>query len=205
MKRIRFGLQPGLDSLQRSPWETARYRHAQVRRRTAPVLAITVGCGMVLQVGCQDLGDVMKRLVLAAALAAAALQLPAAAMAKGACFSPAAMEADQAIRYITDLMVVSSACQNPVYGEFRARNQAAIRDYQHTLIVHFHGTKGFDNWNTVIANELSMQHNNTPTAVMCQQSTAMFARASSQDLAGFRAFAAGLATAASAQYEKCRR
>jgi hypothetical protein len=33
----------------------------------------------------------------------------------------------------------------------------------------------------------------------------MFARASAQDLAGFRAFAASLATAASAQYQKCRR
>lgn len=147
----------------------------------------------------------MKRLVLAAVLAAAAVQLPVSAVARDACFSQAAMEADQAIRYLTDLMVVSSACQNTVYVEFRARNQVAIRDYQHTMIEHFHGTKRFDDWNTVLANEFSMKHNNTPTGVMCQQSAPMFAKASALDLAGFRAFAAGLATAASAQYEKCRR
>jgi hypothetical protein len=147
----------------------------------------------------------MKRLVLAAALAAAALQLPVSAGARETCYSPAAMEADQAIRYLTDLMVVSSACQNEVYVEFRARTQAAIRDYQHTMIEHFHGTKGFDDWNTVLANEFSMKRSGMPTGQMCQQEAPMFARASALDLAGFRAYAAGLATAASAQYEKCRR
>lgn len=147
----------------------------------------------------------MKRLVLAAVLAAAALQLPASAVARDACYSQAAMEADQAIRYLTDLMVVSSACQNAVYVEFRTRTQAAIRDYQHVMIEHFHGTKRFDDWNTVLANEFSLKHNGMPTAQMCQQSAPMFAKASALDLAGFRAFAAGLATAASAQYEKCRR
>jgi hypothetical protein len=147
----------------------------------------------------------MKRLVLAAALAAAALQLPVSAGARETCYSPAAMEADQAIRYITDLMVVSSSCQNAVYVEFRARNQVAIRDYQHTLIEHFHGTKGFDDWNTVLANEFSMKRSGVPTGQMCQQAAPMFAKASALDLAGFRAYAAGLATAASAQYVKCRR
>lgn len=147
----------------------------------------------------------MKRLVLAAALAVAAWQLPVSAGAREPCFSPAAMEADQAIRYLTDLMVVSSACQNTVYVEFRARNQVAIRDYQHAMIEHFHSTKRFDDWNTVIANELSMKHNGTPTGVMCQQEAPMFQRAAALNLASFRAYAAGLATAASAQYERCRR
>jgi hypothetical protein len=146
----------------------------------------------------------MKRLVLAAAIAVVALQQPVAAMAKGRCYSQAAMEADQAIRYLTDLMVVSSSCRDMIYGEFRARNQVAIRDYQHTLIQHYHGTKGFDDWNTVLANEFSMKRSALPTATMCQQSAAMLQKASKLDLAGFRAFAAGLATAASAQYEKCR-
>jgi hypothetical protein len=147
----------------------------------------------------------MKRLVLAAVLAAAAWQNPAGAATKAACYSPAAMEADQAIRYITDLMVVSSACQNSVYVEFRERVQAAIRDYQHTMIAHFHGTARFDDWNTVLANEFSMKHSGEPTATMCQQSAPMFAKASGFDLAAFRTFAAGLAAQANAQYEKCRR
>jgi hypothetical protein len=160
---------------------------------------------MVLRVGYGYLGEAMKRLVLAAAMAVAALQQPVAAMAKGSCYSQAAMEADQAIRYLTDLMVVSSSCRDSIYGEFRARNQVAIRDYQHTLIEHYHGTKGFDDWNTVLANEYSMKRSALPTATMCQQSAAMLQKASTLDLAGYRAYAAGLATAASAQYQKCRR
>ena len=153
---------------------------------------------MVLRVGYGYLGEAMKRLVLAAAMVAMALQLPAAAMARGSCYSQAAMEADQAIRYLTDLMVVSSSCRDSIYGQFRARNQ-------HTLIEHYHGTKGFDDWNTVLANEYSMKRSALPTATMCQQSAAMLQKASTLDLAGYRAYAAGLATAASAQYEKCRR
>lgn len=147
----------------------------------------------------------MKRLVLAAALAVAAVQLPVSAGARTACYSPAAMEADQAIRYLTDLMVVSSACQNAVYVEFRARNQDAIRAYQHTMIEHFHGTKGFDDWNTVLANEFSMKHSGQPTGLLCQQWAPNFAKAAALDLSGFRSYAASLATAASTQYDKCRR
>ncbi len=78
-----------------------------------------------------------------------------------------------------------------------------MRDYQHSMIEHYHGTKGFDDWNTVLANEFSMQHSGQPTGLLCQQWAAAFAKASALVLAGFRAYAAGLATAATAQYAKC--
>lgn len=146
----------------------------------------------------------MKRLVLAAALAAAAaLQQPAAAASRDSCYSSAAMEADQAIRYMTDLMVVSSSCQDTIYAEFRLRNQDAIRAYQKAMIDHFHGTKRFDDWNTALANEFSMKRSGMPTAQMCQQSADMLARARVLDVAGFRAFASGMAASATGQYAKC--
>ena len=145
----------------------------------------------------------MKRLVLAAVLSVAALYQPAAATARESCYSQAAMEADQAIRYMTDLMVISSSCQDTIYAEFRLRNQDAIRAYQKAMIEHYHGTKGFDDWNTLLANQFSMQHSTIPTGTMCQQSAALLAKARELDTAGFRAHAAGLAAAASAQYKKC--
>ncbi|HVC50700.1 MAG TPA: hypothetical protein VND87_01625 [Stellaceae bacterium] len=147
----------------------------------------------------------MKRLALAAALGAMALQQPAVAAVRGACYTSAAMEADQAIRYMTDLMVVSTACQDQVYVKFRLRNQDAIRDYQHTMISHFHGTARFDNWDTQLANELALKRNVLPTPQMCQQAAGMLARAGTLDTAGFRAFAAAMAAKATSMYHKCGR
>jgi len=160
---------------------------------------------MVLKIKYQELGDGMKRLALAAALGAMALQQPAVAAVRGACYTPAAMEADQALRYMTDLMVVSTACQDQVYVKFRLRNQDAIRDYQHTMIRHFHGTSRFDDWDTRLANELALKRNVLPTPQMCQQAAGMLARAGTLDTAGFRAVAAGMAAQATSMYHKCGR
>lgn len=146
---------------------------------------------------------------MAAALAALAMHQPALAAKRSgggsssACFSAAAMEADQAIRYMTELMVISSSCQDTIYAEFRLRNADAIRGYQKAMIAHFHGTKGFDDWNTTIANELSMKHSSIPTSQMCQQQAPLLAKARTLDLAGFHAYAVAAATAAAAQYHKC--
>lgn len=148
------------------------------------------------------LGTIMKRLVLLAALALVALQ-PAAVEARDACYTRTAMEADQAIRFMTDVMVISSACQDTVYAEFRLRNRVAIIGYQRAMIAHFHSTSRFDEWNTHLANEVSMKDNGVPTAKLCQESKPILAKASSLDTAGFRAYAAAQATSASAQYDEC--
>jgi hypothetical protein len=150
----------------------------------------------------------MRRLVLAAALlAATALQPAAAVERRDSCYSPAAIEADQAIRYMTDLMVVSSACQDSVYAEFRLRNAATIIAYQHALIAHFHGTARFDDWNTELANEISMKHNNVSTVQLCRDAAQAMAQARLLDPAGFRAYARAQAETAltSGQYTTCGR
>src|SRR5437762_735138 len=86
----------------------------------------------------------MKRLVLIAALCAAMAPQPgwAAEKARAArveCYSQSAIEAEQAIRFLTDVMVVSSTCQDTVYAEFRLRNRDPILAYQKAMIAHFHG------------------------------------------------------------------
>lgn len=144
----------------------------------------------------------MKRLVLAATLLTAAALQPAVA-ASGNCYTEAAMEADQAIRYLTDLMVASTSCEGTAYAEFRLRNKDPIIAYQKALIVHFHGTAKFDAWNTSLANEFSLRQNQIPNNQVCVRAAAMFEKAKTLDPRGYRALAANLARAASAQYRKC--
>ncbi len=96
-------------------------------------------------------------MVLIAALVAAVAAQPGWAASK--CASRSEGEAEAAIRYVTDLMVVSSVCQDTVYAEFRLRNQAQIVAYQKALMAHFHGAAGFDRWNTALANQAAQKQN----------------------------------------------
>jgi len=109
------------------------------------------------------------------------------------CYTQSAIEAEQAIRYVTDLMVVSSVCQDTVYAEFRLRNRDVIVGYQKALITRFHGNAGFDRWNTSLANQAASKQGGNQQ--LCQQSVALLKQASSLDPKGFRAFAASQAAA----------
>lgn len=148
----------------------------------------------------------MKKLALIAALlvAAAAAQPGWAASGKGgSCYSPAAIEAEQAIRFITDLMVISSVRKDTTYAEFRLRNRDAIVAYQKALITHFRGAPAFDKWNTALANQAAQKQASVTPAEFHQQSEAMVKQASALDMQAFRAFAAAQAAAAAAQYATC--
>src|SRR5436305_10946617 len=135
-------------------------------------------------------GNAMKRVVLAAALLAAA-SVATASAADRDCYSPADIEAEQALLFQTDLMVVSSACRDTVYGEFRARNTSAILRYQSAMIDHFRRTgarnpkSAFDAWQTSLANEAARKQAVIPTAQFCQQSTEMLKLASTLDTKAF--------------------
>ena len=150
----------------------------------------------------------MKRWVVVFALCAAAMALQPAGAAErtsGACYTQSAIEAEQAIRFLTDVMIVSTTCQDTVYAEFRLRNRDPILAYQRAMIAHFHGNSGFDRWNTVIANEAAQKRAGVPSTVVCQQSADLEKQASTLDPPKFRALAATQAAAAGVSYPKCRR
>ena len=111
----------------------------------------------------------MRKFVLAAAIVAAASS-SAAFSAEKNCYSTADIEAEQAILFQTDLMVISSACRDTVYGEFRSRNKDAIIRYQNAMIEHFRRTgarnpkSAFDTWQTSLANDASRKQSVVPTA-----------------------------------------
>ncbi|MBV8494463.1 MAG: hypothetical protein JO162_13425 [Alphaproteobacteria bacterium] len=150
----------------------------------------------------------MKRMVVIAALCAAAIaQQPAGAAerVRGDCYTQSAIEAEQAIRFLTDVMIVSTTCQDTVYAEFRLRNRDPILAYQKAMIAHFHGAPGFDRWNTALANDAAQKRAGMLSTVVCQQSADLEKQASTLDPPKFRAFAAAQAAAAGATYPKCGR
>jgi hypothetical protein len=141
----------------------------------------------------------MKKLALVAALLATCAQ---PVWAAGNCSTQSAAEAEAAIRYMTNLMVVSSACRDTTYAEFRLRNRDQIVNYQKALIAHFHGAAAFDKWNTSLANVAASKQAGLTTTQVCQQQAVMLKTASTQDAKAFRAFA--LAQATAARDPKCR-
>jgi hypothetical protein len=150
----------------------------------------------------------MKKVVMAAALAAVASVATASAADRN-CFSPADIEAEQAMLFQTNLMVISSACRDTVYGEFRARNKDAILRYQNAMIDHFRRTgarnakSAFDAWQTSLANEAARKQAVVPTAQFCQQSAEMLKLASTLDSKGFRDYA--VAHAVNGTHPTCSR
>src|SRR6185437_12580911 len=121
------------------------------------------------------MGDfTMRKVALAAAFVVAASFTTASAADRN-CFSPADIEAEQAILFQTDLMVISSACRDTVYGEFRARNKDMIIRYQNAMIDHFRrngarNPKGaYDTWQTSLANEAARKQATVSTTQFCQQ------------------------------------
>src|SRR5438045_7718558 len=125
----------------------------------------------------------MKRWVVIAAFGAVLALQPASAAerARGQCYTPSAIEAEQAIRFLTDVMIVSTTCQDTIYAEFRLRNRDPILAYQKAMISHFHGTSGFDRWNTVIANEAAQKRGGQPSTIVCQQAAELMKQASALD------------------------
>ncbi|MGH7055270.1 MAG: hypothetical protein ACREFA_15835 [Stellaceae bacterium] len=153
----------------------------------------------------------MKKSVIAAVLLALAWTLPAAAAGRG-CTSAKDAEAEQAMMFLTNLMVVSSACQqNDTYAEFALRNRHAIIAYQNAMIDHFRRAgfrrpkSTFDRWNTSLANRISLQDGAAPIAQVCQQAAAMIKMAGTLDAAGFHKYALAQAQSAVLRQPRCAR
>lgn len=153
----------------------------------------------------------MKKAVIAAALLALAGGLPAAAAGRG-CYQSKDVEAQQALVFLTNLMVVSSACQqDDAYAEFRLRNQHAIIDYQKRMIDFFRRAgyrrpkSAFDKWNTSLANQISLRNGELPMAQVCQQATSMLKLANTLDPVKYQKYAAAQAQSAVLSEPRCRR
>jgi len=145
----------------------------------------------------------MKKIALVVALVAAAVAAQPGlaaekATARSSCPPQSAREAEQGLRYMTQLGIASNTCSSMgVYADFRVRNHDAIVAYQHAMIAHLHGNAAFDRWNTSLANQLAQHQQNVTPEQFCQQSMPMLEQAKTMDAARFRAYIASQAASAS--------
>lgn len=145
----------------------------------------------------------MTKILLVAALLAAVAAQPVWAAKKTAsrCPPASALEAEQGLRFMNDLMIVSSMCKDTVYAEFRLRNRDLIIRYQKAMIARLHGNAAFDRWNTSLANTAAQREGGNQQ--ICQQQAVLLQQAKAMDSQGFRAYAA--AHAGSAAPAACKR
>jgi hypothetical protein len=151
----------------------------------------------------------MKKLVAALALTAMAVSTARAAAAPP-CFFPAEIEAEQAMLFSTELMVVAETCHDQAYLHFLKRNIEPVKQYQHRLIEHFRrqGDKRaestLDSYMTKLANQSSLRNGQVPITTVCQQGATLFKTANALGPADFRNYAAEKATLNRQYYKACK-
>src|SRR5665213_1851985 len=147
--------------------------------------------------------------IAAATIASLLSSMAGPAMAASGCFRIGDIEAEQAIRFQTELMVLSDTCGGDTYRDFTVRNRDTIVFYQHALIEHFRrdGARKpeaiFDSYLTQIANETALNSGRELARVVCGRSADFLAQARTLDGDQFRHRAAEMAVENGASYRHC--
>jgi hypothetical protein len=145
-------------------------------------------------------------------LSAAAVLLGSIALAAAAapqCFRADEIEAEQAVRYQAELMVVSDTCGTQSYTQFARRNRDVLVEYQHQVIERFrrtgtpHAEARFDSYLTRLANEISLRNGAQPVAALCHDAASFLAAADKLEREDFRRYIAARAAESSADYRRC--
>jgi len=132
-------------------------------------------------------------------LCSAAVLLGSVALAAAAtpqCFKADDMEAEQAIRFQAELMVVSDTCGAQTYTQFARRNRDILVEYQHQVIERFrrdggaHAEARFDSYLTRLANEVSLRTGAQPVAAVCHDAASLLATADALGRDDFRRYIA---------------
>ena len=104
------------------------------------------------------------------------------AWAKSACYSAAEYDAEQAVRLHTELMVIGLTC-NAIeadrklfakYQQFTTKHRTSLMNWEKVLIGHFretdksNPTRKFDDFRTVVANEIAQRSALLTPPVFCQ-------------------------------------
>jgi hypothetical protein len=123
----------------------------------------------------------LRRLAVAVT-AACVLATSTSAWAKSACYSAAEYDAEQAVRLHTELMVIGLTC-NAIeadrklfakYQQFTTKHRTSLMNWEKVLIGHFretdkgNPTRKFDDFRTVVANEIAQRSALLTPPVFCQ-------------------------------------
>ncbi|MGH7013817.1 MAG: hypothetical protein ACREEL_06625 [Stellaceae bacterium] len=132
------------------------------------------------------------------------------ALAAPSCFHADALQAWQAVRYMTELMVLNDTCRMHVYEGFIKRNYAALDTYHKELVEHFreagdrHPEDTVDRYVTRAANQASEAADTMPTADLCNRKTDYFTQAESLAGEKFRHFVADLVNTQKSDFRPCK-
>jgi hypothetical protein len=143
-------------------------------------------------------------LVAFAPIAAAPAATPAG------CYLPGEIEADQAMHFQTELMVLSDTCGGAFYRDFTVHNREQIMSYQHRLLDRFRRTgvkspqASLDSFMTQVANEHALKDGAELRADVCSHAATLIAEATKIDRDDFRHRAAALAREKQAEYRRCK-
>src|SRR3954466_10404344 len=122
------------------------------------------------------------RRIVTAVTTACVLVASTSAWAKPACYSQAEYDAEQAVRLHTELMVIGLTC-NAIeadrklfskYQQFTTKNPNSLMNWEKVLIGHFretdksNPTRKFDDFRTVVANEIAQRSALLTPPVFCQ-------------------------------------
>ena len=125
------------------------------------------------------------------------------------CYRADEIEADQAVRFQTQLMVLSDSCGSQSYTEFTARNGRTLAAYQEKLIDYFkritaHADSAFDRFITALANKTALEAGHTPIASLCSQSADFLNKAGAFNKEDFEHYVAEQAAAQRGNYPSCK-
>jgi hypothetical protein len=127
-------------------------------------------------------GGKLRRIAVAVTAACVLATSASAAWAKPACYSTAEYDAEQAVRLHTELMVIGLTC-NAIeadrklfskYQQFTTKNRTSLMNWEKVLIGHFreidksNPTRRFDDFRTVVANEIAQRSALLTPPVFCQ-------------------------------------
>jgi len=148
---------------------------------------------------------VMKAGVIAVILAGSVSVAQAAS-----CYRAEEIEADQAVRFQTELMVVSDSCGSPSYTEFTHRNASTLAAYQQRLIGYFRRVSGrgadtaFDRFITSLANKMALSAGKETVSALCTRSADLLSKGHTFGRDDFVHYVAQQAAAAKGTYPTCK-
>lgn len=151
------------------------------------------------------------RLAVAVAIALTIAGASLADARSRSCFRHDEAVADQAIRYTTEVMVMSDTCRNPAYERFAQRNRHELVRFQEALKRHFRRIDGrraqakLDQFLTHLANEAALRTGTQDIAQICSVATQFLSVADNMTGKGFRDYAERQVKEHGRDYRFCKR
>jgi hypothetical protein len=126
------------------------------------------------------------------------------------CYRAEEIEADQAVRFQTELMVVSDSCGSESYTQFTHRNASTLAAYQQKMIGYFRRASGrgadsaFDRFITSLANQMALNAGKETISALCTRSADLLSKGQTFDRNAFVHYVSQQAAAARGTYPACK-